>query len=250
MSKLLCANFARLWKFKLFWVCSVLAFVYAVIRNIEIPEDTSWMYNTGFLIIRGGSVLMVFVSVFAALYLGTDYSCGTIRNKLSVGYSRAKIYLSNLIAVTSGTMLISAAYTLPPVFKAIVWGKDLGMPTNKFLLGISILVCAMIAVSAILTLLGMIIMERAVAAVVIIVMTLGFIFGSAVLLETLNRLEMIWDVDKAINVAVLDILPYGQVMRLEADQLSNPEMYPLYSFNVLAVTTAAGMIIFRKKDLK
>ena len=276
MAKLLQSNFARLWKSKPFWVCAVLTLALAVLNSIEInpPDDTSWMYATGKMMVDGGSNSTIFAAIFAALYLGTDYACGTIRNKLAVGHSRANVYLASLITVTSGTLLIGAVYTVPSVFKTIVWGKELGVPIGEFLLYIAILVFAMIALSAIFTLLGMLITEKALTTTFTIILAIVLLIGSAVLMDILNQpkevtygkvtidsgaLEMLTKpnpmyigegLKRDIMTAITDVLPGGQIMRLETGDFHNPELYPLYSVGVLAVTTAAGMLIFRRKDLK
>ena len=275
MAKLLQSNFARMWKSKSFWVCAVLTLALAVLNSIElVPDDTSWMYATCKMIVNGGSNSTIFAAIFAALYLGTDYACGTIRNKLAVGHSRANVYLASLITVTSGALLIGAVYTIPSVFKTIVWGKELGVPIGEFLLYIAILVFAMIAVSAIFTLLGMLITEKALTTTFTIILAIVLLIGSAVLMDILNQpkevtygkvtidsgaLEMLTKpnpmyigegLKRNIMTAITDVLPGGQIMRLETGDFHNPELYPLYSVGVLAVTTAAGMLIFRRKDLK
>lgn len=38
------------------------------------------------------------VSLLTALFIGTDYSDGTMRNKLIAGHVRRKIYVANLIS--------------------------------------------------------------------------------------------------------------------------------------------------------
>lgn len=274
MAKLLQSNFARLWKSKPFWVCAILAFALAILNSIELnPDDTSWMYATGNLIVGGGSNSMIFASIFAALYLGTDYACGTIRNKLAVGHSRGNVYFASLITVTSGALLIGAVYTVPSIFKTIVWGKELGMSTGEFLLSISILVCAMIALSAIFTLLGMLITEKALTTTFTIVLAMVLLIGSSLLMQLLNQpkeltyAEITADgvsmietepnpmyigegLKRDIMTAITDVIPGGQIIRLETGDFHNPEFYPLYSFGIIAVTTAAGVLIFRRKDLK
>ena len=275
MAKLLQSNFARLWKSKPFWVCAILTLALAVLNSVGelVPDDTSWMYATGKMIVHGGSNSMLFAAIFASLFLGTDYACGTIRNKLAVGHSRANVYFASLITVTSGALLIGAVYTIPSVFKTIVWGKELGVPIGEFLLYIAILVCAMIALGAIFTLLGMLITEKSLTTTFTIILAIVLEIGSAVLLEFLNQpkeisgLEMTVDgitvtdpepnpayigegLKRDIMTAITDVLPGGQIMRLETGDFHNPELYPLYSVGVLAVTTAAGMLIFRRKDLK
>lgn len=285
-----------MWKSKPFWVCLILTLVLAAVNAIEInPEDMSWTHTTGTMILHGGSNSVLFASIFAALFLGTDYACGTIRNKLDVGHSRVDVYFSSLITVTTGTLIISAVYTLPSIFKTIVWGKELGMPTNEFLLDISILVCAMIALSAIFTLIGMLISEKSLTTTFTIILAIVMLIGSAVILQFLSHPEYIPEsqitaredlesdgmppfvagyvtetettedgsdynlvpnplyvtgMKRDIMTAIIDVLPGGQIIRLESNQLHNPKLYPLYSLGVIAVSTTAGVLIFRRKDLK
>lgn len=274
MTRLIRENLARLWKSKPFWVCAILSLALAVVNSIELnPNDTSWMYKTGSMIIAGGANVIIFASIFSALFLGTDYACGTIRNKLAVGHSRADVYLSSLITTITGTLIITAVYMVPSVFKALVWGKELGMPTNEFILDITIFVCAMIAFSAIYTLLGMLISEKSLTTTFTIVLSMVMLIGAIVLMEFLNQPEYVQNVEMTENgmemtepepnpayikpgikrdimTAIVDVLPGGQLMNLEGNQLHNPELYPLYSFGVFAVSTAAGVLIFSRKDLK
>lgn len=59
-----------------------------------------------------GLPLMGLVSaIFTSLFIGSEYSDGTIRNKLVVGHSRMRIYLANLIVCSIASILISLAYT-------------------------------------------------------------------------------------------------------------------------------------------
>lgn len=274
MAKLIQSNFARLWKSKPFWVCLILSLALAVVNSIELnPEDKTWMYKTGSMIISGGANATILSSIFSALFLGTDYACGTIRNKLAVGHSRVGVYLSSLITTITGSLIITAVHTAPSIFKALVWGKELGMPTNEFLLNITIYVCAMIAFCAIFTLIGMLISEKSLTTTFTIVLAMVLLIGATVLMEFLNQPEEIQNVEMTVDginmtepepnpayikpgtkrdimTAIVDILPGGQLMCLESNQMHNPELYPLYSLGVIAVSTAAGVLIFRRKDLK
>ena len=49
---------------------------------------------------------------------------------------------------------------------------------------------------------------------------------------------------------VIDVLPGGQMLTLQSSYTHNEKLYPLYSLGVIAVTTAAGVLFFRRKDLK
>lgn len=276
MAKLIQSNFLRLWKSKSFWVCVILTLAFAILNAVLNfnSDDTSWMDETGSLIVDGISNSILFSAIFSALFLGTDYACGTIRNKLTVGHSRAGVYLSSLITVISGTLIITIMCAIPSILKAIVWGKNLGMTTDKFLLNIAIIVCAMIAVSAIFTLLGMLISEKSLITTFTIVLSVVMLIGSSILIqflaqtENMPKYEFLDDgsvtvvgeepnpvyikpgIKRDIMTLIVDILPGGQLVNIESNEPDKPEIYPLYSFGVLTVTTAAGILIFRRKDLK
>lgn len=50
------------------------------------------------------------VSVFSALFIGTQYSDGVIRNKIIAGHSRANVYLSNFIVTVSAAIIMLFAF--------------------------------------------------------------------------------------------------------------------------------------------
>ncbi len=138
MSRLLRANFARIFKSWYFQLGAVIFIVVNFIvpfstyrdmqkypefyqHDVEIMEDWTpeeredfireaerytlhegYMFSTGML-------LPFIATVVIGLFIGTDYSDGTIRNKLVVGHKRINVYLSNLITAVSVSELIYLA---------------------------------------------------------------------------------------------------------------------------------------------
>ena len=49
---------------------------------------------------------------------------------------------------------------------------------------------------------------------------------------------------------VLDTVPVGQAMQINNQDFSGFEYWPLFSLAVTAVVSAAGVLIFKKKDIK
>lgn len=143
MINLLRANFARLFRFRPLWICVILSIAVSFINDITfaITMNKDWIYKTGDLIINQvGTIAMFLAAIFASLYLGTEYAHGTIRNKLASGHSRAGTYFANLIPVTTGSLIIYAAYCAPLVVMSLIWGKDLGMEVGDFCMQILIIV--------------------------------------------------------------------------------------------------------------
>ena len=110
MVNLLSAGFARLKKSRLFW--------------LFIAAETAWGALLAWILYCFGSIrenlsLSVFMpmfylcvaeAVFCGFFIGVDYSDGTIRNKIAVGHSREKIYLSNLIICASAGSAVMFAH--------------------------------------------------------------------------------------------------------------------------------------------
>lgn len=276
MINLLRANFARLFRFRPLWICVILSIAVSFINDITfaITMNKDWIYKTGDLIINQvGTIAMFLAAIFASLYLGTEYAHGTIRNKLASGHSRAGTYFANLIPVTTGSLIIYAAYCAPLVVMSLIWGKDLGMEVGDFCMQILIIVAAAIAISSIFTLLGILITSRSIATTVTLVLMFVMFQGSMILLGLLEKPKYISDNQSAAAItvtsepnlnpeyikegvirdtltAVIDVLPSGQMMRLKNNAMHNKELYPLYSIGVLAVSTTAGVLVFRRRDLK
>ena len=113
MNKLLSANFARLFRDKIFWICMILmaiisGYVYmsavSDMRTWNViisPEDNLFGFST---------FTAIFQSVFISIFVGTEYNDGTMRNKLAIGHSRAAIYLSNMIVCAAAGLLMCLVY--------------------------------------------------------------------------------------------------------------------------------------------
>ncbi len=274
MVRLLKANFARLWKTKSFWVCLILAFGLGLANFLMSysvqPECTETL---GAQLMSGCSNMAFFASVFAALFLGTDHSNGTIRNKLIVGHKRYNIYLSNLITTAAGGLLIMAAVWTGVLITGLCLGGKIGMPAGELALKMLICVGAIIAISAIFTLLGTILSSKSTIVTITLVSTFVLFIGAAVIESLLAEPEYVQSYEMPVNgsfvqtepmlnpiyvsgvkrdilMTVNEVLPSGQIMQMEIGIGRHAELMPLYSLGVLTVVTAVGALVFRKKDLK
>lgn len=223
-------------------------------------------------LMSNGSNILLFISIFTALFLGTDYSNGTIRNKLVIGHTRSEIYFSNLISTAAGGLMLLAAEWLVVLVTGLCLGGETGMPAEELLLKMLICITAVIAVSAIFTLLGMLLTSKSTIVTITLVSTFVLIIGAAMIEALLAEPEYVTGffmtdgevtqgepepnplyvsgVKRDILETVNDVLPSGQMMQIEIGSLRSAELMPLYSLGVLAVTTAIGAAVFRRKDLK
>ena len=116
MSKLLRADFFRLFNSKIFWLgvlfMAGLAGFMAFTRWSDMqafPEYYRSRSSDAF-ILNGGMYVGIVIAVFTGIFIGSDYSDGTIRNKHIIGHSRMKIYLSNLIICFFASVVMYSAF--------------------------------------------------------------------------------------------------------------------------------------------
>lgn len=273
MLKLMRADFARLFKSRAYWVCVILSSAVCILNIVSgyIASKESVQSIATFLV-GDSSNNMLFTAIFVSLFIGTDHACGTIRNKLIVGHSRTAVYLSNLVVTCAAALAMRViSWSCQLIFGFAAGGK-IGMNAGELGLDMLITVLMLFASCTIFTLIGMMISSKSTNTVISIVSVIALIIGCALIKQFLDQPEMTHDTiitDHGIEVsdmypnpmyvsgtardiltAVNDILPGGQAIQLEMRSLHEPKRMPLWSLGVTAVVTAAGLILFRKKDLK
>ena len=112
MIKLLRGNLKRIMKSATFWICSVVYLLYGVLRATVYTLDELWLgnehiYNIGF---SSSPLTGYFILIFMCVIIGTDFSNNTIRNKIIIGHTKTKIYLSNVIAFSICAIILNLLY--------------------------------------------------------------------------------------------------------------------------------------------
>lgn len=279
MRKLLSAGFSRLWKNKVFWGGVLLMAGYLVLVLVHNYRQAS-LYNEAPVVIVDVYLtgcfqfIGAFTAIFAALFLGTEYSDGTIRNKLIAGHSRVSVYLSSLIVCAAASLMVCAVTALA----AFAVGTPLmGLPARpldllwKFAVGILLT----IALSAIFTLCAMLIHNKPVLSVVCVVGFFLLIFASIFVMNSLSNPEFITGayemtvngdivpmepypnpgylrgVKRSVYEFFNDFLPTSQGLQISSfDSLEHPLLLSAYSALIILGSTLAGTLLFRRKDLK
>lgn len=281
MNNLLHANFVRLFKNKVFWLCMVLMAgwgAYAPLSHLifspELALGPETLKENFFVFVVG---IGLFLAAFCSLFLGTEYSDGAIRNKLVVGHTRSAIYLTNFIVCAVAGLLMCCAYLAAVSAAGIpVYGGFFKEDTGAVLR--TLLACMLVAVAyaSIMTFVSMLNQNKAAAAVISIIGVLVLVFiamninrvlfasefqtimikiEGGFTTETVRNPDYVTGTVRSIYQFIFDFLPTGQAM-----QLSNITVYdlpaahawrmPLYSLVIVILTNTAGVFTFRKKNLK
>ena len=114
MRNLLYANFSRLWRSAAFWVCAGVMFAISIFE-LAVSYQPRLQGAAGILDNRYMIFALlsgVVLSAFCSLFIGSEYSDGTMRNKIAVGHSRTAVYLSNLAVCATAGILACFGYIL------------------------------------------------------------------------------------------------------------------------------------------
>ena len=283
MSKLLYAGFVRLWHDTCFWVILLVMAAIAVILPVssyhsmqymrqfsdyvyEIPLENSF---TSYI-----PLMVIFSAAFCSLFIGTEYSDGTIRNKIIIGHRRADIYLSNLIVCFVAECIICLVFIVADLCVGIpllgFFRCGLGMILGYT--GCAFVLCA--AVTAIYTLIAMLSQNKAVAAVICILGIVFMIFAGAYINTRIAEPE-VYDaytyIDSAGNIEeseaminpnyisgtervvyefINEFLPGNQTVLLWQGIAVHLWQMSLYSGVIAVAVTGLGIIFFCEEDIK
>ena len=275
MSRLLAANFMRLKKNISFWsgiICMFGLGIYFPVKSYMDMMQTHWNYHLDDQFYFSALLIGIVMAEFCSMFLGTEYSDGTIRNKIIAGQKRATIYLANVITSSVVSVIMCIVFALSYLCVGI---PLLGFFTVDIqvilLIGLAVL-CLAAVLSAIFTLITMICQNKATAAVMCILLAFGFILVGGILNNMLEAPEMTSEyslsvdgnfvdtkvpnpkyldgIKREIVQTIYDIIPGGQEAQCALMSSVNLPRLPFYSLGLFLLTTGAGVALFRKRDLR
>ncbi len=279
MSRLLCADFAKLKKNRFFWLCIIgmvgFGLFMKIMEYITMQQYADEAPPLDSMLSVYSMVIGFLTAAFVSLFVGTEYSDGTIRNKIIIGHSRAAIYFSNLITCSAAGFFMCLAYLLP----ALAAGIPLcGIKTADFRYLAGMILCSFImtlAFASLCTLVGMLCQNKAMTAVITILSVCLLFVASVYISAKLNEPETYPEISAfADDGSVIDdrdvpnpgyvrgtqrqiyefldeFLPTGQsVILTRGDKDASFLLMSAYSAGITAVAAGIGIFIFRKRDIK
>ena len=279
MRKLLNAGFTRLFRLKSLYI----SFFLIALETIPGMVSESILVSTADGMtapfaadpyLSGNAVLAtILAAVVTGNLIGSEYGFGTMRNKLAAGHKRTDIYFSNCIVSTAGTLSIIAFSNLT-VFAV---GLPLGVAVAETLpLQLLTHLIFALVISSLYVLIAMNIRSKSNSLTVAIILGAAILFMNVLLMQQLSEPEFVTPTKQIFNEEGIIIgevisgdpvpniyyaggakrvimetadmlLPTSAVMeyggRFEADKA-------IAEICETIVFTAAGVLIFRKRDLK
>ncbi len=284
MAKLVISDFSRMAKSLCFRIYMGFAAIYGVITVLSEYISLCNAQNMGFdvnfaidrLAFNGLLAIMFAAAVFAGMFVGREYSDGTIRNKLVVGHGRFGIYLSNF-TVCAAVNVLALLINLIAVFSIGIPLMGIDMSAGEAAVNIVISVIAIVSITALFIFIAMLVKSKASALVILLLFTF-FMFGATSFVDSLleepeyyGGMELVATEDNGFEYRMAeqeknpyylegdarkafeflnDFLPSSQLYRIAS--LNAPELAKtaIYDIIVLIAVTEAGILLFRKKDIK
>lgn len=273
MNKLLSSNLNRLMKNKVFWLGMAAVFVISIVsmlsacRNQVTAENAALEFHYFNIL----PIIGVFSGSVLGLFLGTEYSDGTMRNKIIIGHTRLNVYLSSMIM----SVVVSTLITLVCYVGGLVGIPTFGiwsLPFSQIFIYMLIGVLSSAAMAAIFVAIAMNCSNKAVTSVVMILLALLLMVAASVIYNLLNEPKMVSEMflvngqvktgephlnpkyidgtPRSMLVFLLEFLPTGQAILLANMEMAKPYICLIYSIILIVIVTAVGFIAYRKKDLK
>lgn len=282
MRKLLSANFLRLWKSAAFrtslGVCALLGALAAMgqFKASLGVEEASAALSRMYLLEGQFFQYAVFIGILAGelvpLFIGTEYSDGTLRNKVSVGHSRVSIYFANLIAGFAGSLVCMAGYMLA----CLAFGGPLlgwfTKPAGLIVTAVAGSVLTLAAFCALFTLVTMNCSKKSSAVVFCLVGAMALLVAAVYLNARLDAPEYLDYYSLSVNGEVIpntelnpdyltgmerevyrfifDLLPTGQSIQYSMLSFTSFVRLAAMALATAAAASAGGAALFRRKDLK
>ena len=274
MNNLVSAGLVRLRKSRLFYTALGVILLYCVfvyVSQFRNMQKYGFAYTLdplfcNFLILMG-----ILTSVFVSLFMGTEYSDGTIRNKLVVGHARVTIYLSGLaVCIAAGMSMILVGYGVGVCLGMPLFGT-FQTPPAQTLFYLLIGMTAGISYVSVFYMITMLSASKANSAVICLLTGFAVLFLTVYVLSALAQPEKIEQlvvrdgqqvVETAKNPAylagmkreiyqfILDVLPSGQCLQVFSGEVLHPVRMIASCLVTAAAAGCAGSRLFEKKDLK
>lgn len=277
MNNLLTAAFRRMKNDKVFSLCLTAIVIICAWQTYDVSRAIDFYRADGITVYAEANLfdllptLPFFSAVFTSLFIGTEYSDGAMRNKITVGRRRSQIYMSNFTVSFTASMcfwLVSIGVGL-----FILYKMPFSISAGKLaeLLAVQILILA--AITAILNILCMNTSSRAISAVAAIILIFvltvvgSYLYNSlqeppctsGVVIHSDGGMEMaeptvnphyVSGVKRHVYQFLVDFLPTGQAISLSNMDMTRPLLSMASSTFITVLATFAGIYLFERKDLK
>lgn len=198
------------------------------------------IFNSSF----GNRTVEIFLAILVGIMVASEYSSGTIKNKLAYGKRREQYYLAKIIAITVGMAIILAIMvSIATIGSTILfgWGKAFDLNELAYILGIfgSVVVVGATIISLLTLIATLVKSNGATIGIGIVVFSLlpsiiSFLYGRYAWFDN------VFEATPAYNWSVIT-----SITSSSSDVLKSVAI----SLVTLVVTSILGIMVFKKQDI-
>lgn len=277
MRKLIAANFFRFRKDRFSW-CVVGIIVVLSLGNVfnsayEAMAASGYVMSLDGYYFGQAPLIGAYLALLISMFLGTEFSEGTIRNKLCIGHKREEIFLSNFISCALATIVLTAVWMLT---SALLFGMigtlEIEMGVSEFVGYIFVAMGFAVSFAALYTVIGSLSSNKAMTVIYTFAVFIIFAMAASALDNRLCEPEInggrYFDGTKFVQMeptpnplylsgmirtvceVALELLPTGQALLLSEVAIEYPVRAIALSVAFTIVTLFVGSMLFRRKDIK
>ena len=246
MRNLLRANFSRLGRSKIFYLAIIaMAGLAAFITWNQWDEMRKYgaTVTVDYALFLSQVVFGIVAAIVVSLFVGVEYSDGTIRNKLLVGRKRVDIYLANFITCAAALAIVYAVSVAVALGLGTRLLEPSVVPAKHLWIAFGMGFFAVLAYAAIYNFIAMLLSNRTYTAIAAILLAFGLMICGTFVQNRLDQPEFIQQLahTAAASDAVADYVEMdahtenvetavavnedGEISQMELETVPNP-LYP------------------------
>lgn len=267
MSRLLKADFRKLFTSKSFWVCAIIILLLGMVNVAIIELVTSvvdWTMKNAEMTVEdmismqaslsllpsdawgitkmsfSDTNLAIMMSIAMMLFITGEYTSGTFKNTVARGFSRTSIYFSKLTVSLVIMVIFAVLYVASgTILAGILWGKWGEISAETVCLTLLINTVELVALTTTLTMMLLLFKSNgaAIAVILALIMFLPSILNVLTVMNMDLRLGQYW---------IPSTPGYTEIFVTEG-QIWIPLVI---SAAYLIIPTIIGVLTFKKRDLK
>lgn len=275
MNNLLKANFSRLFHDKLFKIFTAVMFLAGTALPLiyYVKSGSADAFFIDLSLFTYIFIVAVLLSVFTALFIGNEYSCGTLRNKITAGHRRESIYFANLLTSSAAGIIFCLAYIVPHMALGLLLSGRLEASPAKIAAYIALSFALTVVFSSVFTVIAMLCQSKAHTVAACILTVFALLFLGVYITSALNEPEIlpgysytengvtyeeeatenpnyISGTKRQVYEFLEDFTPGNQALGIANINVSSPLRLFAYDVLIIALTSLFGTVFFKRKDLK
>lgn len=273
MRKLLSANLVRLRKNILFLFGIFVMLIYGIVAPLQLYSDTmkyAQLQQSDKLF--GGYIIpaCIMIAFICCVFCGEEYDSGTIRNKLSVGHSRANIYSAQFFSCLIAGITMCFAYIIPSTLLGVILLGKFEKSTSVLLMYMTSGILCISACISVYCMLMTVIQKRIAGTaltifVMLMIIYIGIITGQTLKLpsETYRYITENGVITRIYGEnphypkgayrtfleILYDFLPSGQAWQITYLSAKHLPRMIISSCIIIMLSFFSGIRIFERKDL-